>query len=46
MKKSGSHAEEQTMMKVNFGERPFQFNVNATPLNQSIQHITSKGKLD
>ncbi|KAI8914438.1 hypothetical protein EDD86DRAFT_186711 [Gorgonomyces haynaldii] len=39
----GVNPEEQPMMKVNFGEKPFTHTINASPLNQTIVHSVSKG---
>lgn len=35
--------EEQTILRVNYGERPFQYQVNALSLNQIIQYLPIKG---
>jgi hypothetical protein len=42
MKKKGTRLEEQSIVKANFGEKPFHFPVNAVPLNQMIQHVIVK----
>jgi hypothetical protein len=35
--------DDQTIMRANFGERPFQYTINALSLNQIIQHVNIKG---
>jgi hypothetical protein len=35
--------EETAIMKVNFGQSPFHFQMNATPLQQINQHVSTKG---
>lgn len=36
--------EETAIMKVNFGQSPFHFQMNATPLQQINQHVSTKGR--
>ena len=43
MKQFSPRPEEQAIMKINFGDRPFHHTVNAIPLNQFIQHMPTKG---